>query len=84
MGRVHRRDNHTRVGHLGGITAIPSDNPQDARASLAGDHLRALAASDVRRDDIAAHLAAGGITRASVDPTEPEMEDVFMALLEES
>lgn len=58
-----------------------SSLPGVRRASLAGDHLRALTAPGMRQGDLAAHLAAAGITRAAIEPTEPVMEDVFMSLV---
>jgi ABC-2 type transport system ATP-binding protein len=58
-----------------------SSLPGVLRASLAGDHLRALTAADVRGEDLAAHLSAAGISRAVVERTEPVMEDVFMSLV---
>ena len=58
-----------------------NEMPGVVRASLAGDHLRALTAAEVRQDDITAHLAGGGIARAAVEPAEAVMEDVFMSLV---
>lgn len=55
--------------------------PGVLRASLAGDHLRALTAPDLRREDLEAHLAGAGLTHAAVEPAEPAMEDVFMSLV---
>ncbi len=55
--------------------------PGVLRASLAGDHLRALTRADLRSEDLSAHLAAAGITAVVVAPAEPVMEDVFMSLV---
>jgi ABC-2 type transport system ATP-binding protein len=55
--------------------------PGVLRASLAGDHLRALATPGLREDDLTAHLSAAGIQHAIVEPAEPVMEDVFMSLV---
>jgi ABC-2 type transport system ATP-binding protein len=55
--------------------------PGVLRASLAGDHLRALTTHDLRRDELITHLSAAGISRATVEATEPVMEDVFMSLV---
>lgn len=55
--------------------------PGVLRASLAGDHLRALTRADLLREDLSAHLSAAGIHRAVVERTEPVMEDVFMSLV---
>jgi len=55
--------------------------PGMLRASLAGDHLRALTTTDLRREDLTAHLYDGGFTYATVEATEPLMEDVFMSLV---
>ena len=58
-----------------------SSLPGVLRASLAGDHLRALTATGVRGEDLSAHLSAAGVSRAVVERTEPVMEDVFMSLV---
>ena len=50
------------------------------RAGLAGDHLRALTPVDVDAAALTAHLAAQGIEKVRVDPAEPTLEDVFLAL----
>lgn len=62
------------LDHLNGLPGV-------LRASLAGDHLRALAAPGLRRDDLAALLASAGMARASIEPADPLIEDVFMALV---
>ena len=58
-----------------------SSTPGVLRASLAGDHLRALAAPQVGQSDLTDSLVAAGITSAQVKPTQPVMEDIFMALI---
>lgn len=55
--------------------------PGVLRASLAGDHLRALTMPAIRRDDLAAHLTTAGVVHAAIEPAEPLMEDVFMSLV---
>ncbi len=55
--------------------------PGVLRASLAGDHLRALTTLDLRQEDLTARLSGAGAPRATVEPTEPVMEDVFMSLV---
>jgi len=50
------------------------------RAGLAGDHLRAIAPSDVDAQTLLARLAEMGITRIRVESVEPTLEDVFLAL----
>lgn len=55
--------------------------PGIVRASLAGDQLRALTAPDVRQEDVSAFLSVAGITRVSIEPTSPLLEDVFMSLV---
>jgi ABC-2 type transport system ATP-binding protein len=58
-----------------------SATPGVLRASLAGDHVRALAAPHITQLDLEQMLAAAGIKRASVAPALPVMEDAFMALV---
>ncbi len=55
--------------------------PGVLRASLAGDHLRALTAAEVRKADLSDYLSAGGIAVAGIEPSAPVMEDVFMSLV---
>lgn len=55
--------------------------PGVLRASLAGDHLRAMAAMEMGQADIAGILAAAGIHSARIQPARPVMEDAFMALV---
>jgi ABC-2 type transport system ATP-binding protein len=51
------------------------------RASLAGDNLRVLMKNEITRLDITETLTAGGFSSARVEPTQPVMEDMFMALV---
>jgi ABC-2 type transport system ATP-binding protein len=55
--------------------------PGVLRASLAGDHLRALTAPELPRESLLSALAAGGAYDARVDASAPLMEDVFMSLV---
>jgi ABC-2 type transport system ATP-binding protein len=55
--------------------------PGVRRVSLTGDHLRALTAADMSQSDLTAVLATAGITSLRVEPAQPLMEDVFMALV---
>ena len=55
--------------------------PGVLRASLAGDHLRVLAAPGIGSSDLAAGLTAGGLPDAAIHPADPVMEDVFMTLI---
>jgi len=50
------------------------------RAGLAGDHLRAITPADVDAGVLLARLAEMGITGIRVEPVEPTLEDVFLAL----
>jgi ABC-2 type transport system ATP-binding protein len=50
------------------------------RAGLAGNHLRAITDSGVTGTMLSAALAGGGITPSGVEPVEPTLEDVFLAL----
>jgi ABC-2 type transport system ATP-binding protein len=55
--------------------------PGVLRASLAGDHLRALALPEVGGEALREYLVGGGISGALVEPSQPVMEDVFMTLI---
>lgn len=55
--------------------------PGVLRASLAGDHLRAMAAMEMGQADLARILAEAGIHSARIQPARPVMEDAFMALV---
>jgi ABC-2 type transport system ATP-binding protein len=50
------------------------------RAGLSGDHLRALTPADVDAAALGAQLAAHGINQVQIEPAEPTLEDVFLAL----
>jgi ABC-2 type transport system ATP-binding protein len=50
------------------------------RAGLAGDHLRAITPADVDAQTLLARLAEMGITGIRIEPVEPTLEDVFLAL----
>jgi hypothetical protein len=50
------------------------------RAGLAGDHLRAITPADVRAETLLERLAEAGIQGLRVEPVEPSLEDVFLAL----
>jgi ABC-2 type transport system ATP-binding protein len=54
--------------------------PGILRASLAGDCVRALTTQETSGADLVDYLLGKGI-EASIDPSHPEMEDVFMALI---
>ena len=54
--------------------------PGILRASLAGDCVRVLATQEISNFDLAGYLAGNGID-AGIEPTLPEMEDVFMSLI---
>jgi hypothetical protein len=56
--------------------------PGVLRASLAGDHVRALTTREISGVDLAGYLGENGV-RASVEPSQPEMEDVFLSLIGE-
>lgn len=72
-----------------------SSLPGVLRASLAGDHLRVLSVPSLRREDLIASLAdygnhgaaasgaalSGAVSRITIEPTDPVMEDVFMSLV---
>jgi ABC-2 type transport system ATP-binding protein len=52
------------------------------RASLAGDHIRALAKDEIASDDLSALMAGAGIPPARIEPAQPVMEDIFMSLVQ--
>lgn len=53
------------------------------RAALAGDHLRAITAPDVAVSALCRILSEAGIVAQRVEPVEPTLEDVFLALARE-
>jgi ABC-2 type transport system ATP-binding protein len=54
--------------------------PFVSRAGLAGDHLRAITGPDVTELELSTALSGGGIATSRVEPVEPTLEDVFLAL----
>lgn len=50
------------------------------RASLAGDHIRAITAADVKSEQISGILETGATGVASIQPGEATLEDVFLLL----
>lgn len=54
--------------------------PGILRASLGGDYVRALTTQEISQADLAGYLARNGID-ASIELSQPEMEDVFMSLI---
>ena len=87
-------DVYTGSGLAGDVAALPDTLaalaacPCVLRAGLAGDHLRAITPRRLEggMDPVAAirvHLSAAGISAARVEPGEPSLEDVFLALARE-
>jgi ABC-2 type transport system ATP-binding protein len=78
----------TLPGHAWDVFAEPvrkalatlEQTPGVLRAGLAGDHLRAIAVAGVTADVLRAALTAAGLTVNAVEPVEPTLEDVFLAL----
>jgi ABC-2 type transport system ATP-binding protein len=64
---------------LAGLNALESC-PCVLRAGLAGDHLRAITPGDVQAETILEHLEGAGLRSTRVEPVEPTLEDVFLAL----
>jgi len=62
-----------------GLNAMHSV-PGVQRVSLAGDHLRAVAAPELHRRDLLGALVERGIHGAQVSRGEPTLEDVFLSL----
>lgn len=50
------------------------------RAGLVSDHLRAITPSEITAEVLQASLQAAGITQVRLEPVEPSLEDVFLAL----
>jgi ABC-2 type transport system ATP-binding protein len=64
---------------LTGLNALETC-PCVLRAGLAGDHLRAITPADVRAETLLERLAETGLQNVRVEPVEPTLEDVFLAL----
>jgi drug efflux transport system ATP-binding protein len=64
------------LGALGRLQLLPFVS----RAGLAGDHLRAITGADVTQPMLASALSAGGVAASRIEPVEPTLEDVFLAL----
>jgi ABC-2 type transport system ATP-binding protein len=61
---------------LGLLQALPFVS----RAGLTADHLRAITGLDVTEPMLSAALTGGGIAASRVEPVDPTLEDVFLAL----
>jgi len=61
---------------LGRLQALPFVS----RAGLAGDHLRAITGKDVTEPMLSSALSGSRIATSRVEPVEPTLEDVFLAL----
>jgi ABC-2 type transport system ATP-binding protein len=64
---------------LKGLATLEA-SPAVLRASLAGDHLRAIAIKGTSEADLRQPLEAAGVEVISVKPGEPSLEDVFIYL----
>jgi ABC-2 type transport system ATP-binding protein len=51
------------------------------RASLAGDHIRALAKAEIKIEDLTALMTGAGLPPARIEQALPVMEDIFMSLV---
>ena len=74
-------DDHDRTDLLLPVLDLMNSAPGVLRASLAGDHLRVLMKTDITQADLNGILTKGGFPTARVEPTQPVMEDMFMALV---
>jgi ABC-2 type transport system ATP-binding protein len=74
-------EDYDRTDLLLPVLDLMSTAPGVLRASLAGDHLRVLMKNDITQENLKNTLTAGGISSARVEPTQPVMEDMFMALV---
>jgi ABC-2 type transport system ATP-binding protein len=61
------------------LTAL-ENCPCVERAGLVGDHLRAITPSDITLEALLAQLAQSGAPDTRIEPTDPSLEDVFLAL----
>ncbi len=52
------------------------------RAGLAGDHLRAITQPEMGSGEMQSALQEAGILQVRIEPVEPTLEDVFLALAE--
>ena len=60
--------------------AVLEASPHVLRAGLASDHLRAITPFDVAAESLNSALVVAGIQVGRVEPAEPTLEDVFLAL----
>jgi ABC-2 type transport system ATP-binding protein len=75
-------------GHVFEVEACPilealkalTDFPGVLRVRLLGDHLSALTTKDIKRRDLRRALRELGFKKSKVEPSEPTLEDVFLAL----
>jgi ABC-2 type transport system ATP-binding protein len=70
-----------RADQLLPVLDLMSSAPGVLRASLAGDHLRVMMNNEITQTYLYGTLKIGGFASALVEPTEPVMEDMFMALV---
>jgi ABC-2 type transport system ATP-binding protein len=59
---------------------ILQECPCVLRAGLAGDHLRAITPLDVGAEKVQEFLSEAGVHSARIEPVEPTLEDVFLAV----
>ncbi len=64
---------------LAGLAALQR-SPLVLRAGLAGDHLRAITEAGLASNRLRGVLEQAGLRDVSVEPVEPSLEDVFLAL----
>lgn len=64
---------------LAGLAALQR-SPLVLRAGLAGDHLRAITEAGLASERLRGVLGQAGLRDVSVEPVEPSLEDVFLAL----
>jgi ABC-2 type transport system ATP-binding protein len=54
--------------------------PTLLRAGLASDHLRAITAPGAGAEDLRKHMQGAGFPTSRVEPVQPSLEDIFLAL----
>jgi len=62
------------------VLALLEKSPGVLRAGLAGDHLRAITEPGLRNVNLLNVLGSSGIDGVTIEPAEPTLEDVFLAL----
>lgn len=68
---------------LDALSALQS-SPNVLRTGLAGDHLRAITAADLKAENLRQILENAGLDPDRIEPVEATLEDVFLALADQN